>query len=331
MIPYGVDQILVNNNSEKTPTLEIKKLTKTSLVDYYDESVNYWKGKKIVWFGTSIPAGVVNAGDSGGNGAYPTRIGQMLGATVYNESLGSSEVRGGSHGTYVSSNDPNGYGAISAPGLFMSLSLSKSEKQTIYNAWNSKWKNIITWYQDQLDFTNKLQIYYNSSWDIKLAKYLTGGSVGKVDLYVFDHGYNDGVQDLGFTELSDDPPANNPTDRKYWIGAMNFLFKKILDDNPRARIVIIGHYNTDKNKGTNMETSYVCAAQKKLAESWGYPLIETWKHIGFSASHTANVSGTETPISQIWMPDDIHPSSDTSGKALQHYANVLYPLIRDIR
>ena len=319
-IPSGVDSIIVNASTSVTNTpISIKKLVRHTA----SESVNYWKGKKIVWFGTSIPAG-------GGALSYPKQLEKLLGCTVYNESVGSSEVRGGTHGEYVTVDDPNGYGGVSALGLFLSLSLSVAEKQAIYTNWGAKWSSIITWYQDALDFS-KITDYYNSSWDVKLVKYLTGGSVGKVDLYVFDHGYNDMARDEGFTELSDDTPNNNPTDRTYWLGAMNFLFKKILDDNPRAKILIIGHYNNDKNKGTINDTKYVCEAQKKLSESWGYPIAETWNHIGFSASHTALYNGVETPISQIWMPDNIHPASDTTGKALDHYAEVLYPIIRDLR
>ena len=93
--------------------------------------LSYWRGKKIVWFGTSIPAGVVNAGESGGNGSYPERIGEILGATVYNESVGSSRVRAGNH-IVRTDKDPFGWSGMSPTGILYSLSLSSKEKRDIH-------------------------------------------------------------------------------------------------------------------------------------------------------------------------------------------------------
>lgn len=335
-VAEDADTIIVNRNTaaEGDVDIRVKKLEMISWEgcrDYVDEELelngmSYWKDKKIVWFGTSIPAGVVNAGDSGGSGSYPVRLGEMLGATMYNESIGSSEVRAGTHGDRVTSDDPMGYGGVSGPGLMLSLSLSSSEKQEIYDNWDSKWKNIITWYSDQIDMS-KIQTYKNSSWDVILTKYLSGGSVGQCDLYVFDHGYNDGERDAKFRELADIP--DNLTDRRYWFGAMGYLFSKIYADNPKARIVIVGHYSTNQWSGDS-KTSYVCEAQEALAKYWSIPIIKTWEHIGFSFMSVTE--GGETIVPAIsWLPDGIHPASDLTGKSLQHYAQVLYPLFRDLR
>ena len=296
-----------------------------SQMSNFVDNGSYWAGKKIVWFGTSIPAGVVNAGDANGNGAYPERLGRMLGATVYNESVGSSQVRAGSYHNKTA-DDPMGYGGCSAVSLLYSLSLSSAEKQDIIDNWNSKWSSIITWFGSLVDLS-KANEYKASSWDVKLTKYLTGGSVGPCDLYVFDHGYNDGIYQRGFTDLSDVPA--DAEDRTYFLGAMQFLIDKILADNPKAKILFIGHYCTDGRSG-NFLTKYVTDAQKKLAEIWQYPLIETWKYMGFN--HVPiTVDNVQTTVAQQWMPDDIHPSSDTTGEALKHYAEVLYPLVRDVR
>lgn len=290
-----------------------------------ENKISYWKNKKIVWFGTSIPAGVVNAGGENGNGSYPSRIGEMLGATVYNESVGSSQVRAGSYHN-ITADDPMGYGGCSAVSLLYSLSLSSSEKQDIIDNWNSKWSNIITWYGSLVDLS-KANEYKASSWDNKLTKYLSGGSVGPCDLYVFDHGYNDGIYQRGFTDLSDVPTTAK--DRTYFIGAMQFLIDKILADNPKAKILFIGHYCTDGRSG-NFLTEYVTDAQEKLAEIWQYPLIETWKYMGFN--HVPiTVNNVQTTVAQQWMPDDLHPSSDTTGEALKHYAEVLYPFFINLR
>lgn len=324
-IPQNGVRLALNNDTSAV-TLSVYSGSYDSVANYIADTVgSYWKGKKIVWFGTSIPAGVTAAGAANGSGSYPARIGEMLGATMYNESVGSSQVRAGAHGS-ISEDDPMGYGGCSAVGLMYSLALSSEEKQEIADNWESKWKNIITWYGDQVNFAN-LQAYKNSSWDIKLAKYLSGGSVGQCDLYVFDHGYNDSIRTLGYTDLSDDPTT--PNDRSYFLGAMRFLLEKILSDNPKAQILIIGHYCTDGRSG-NFLTKYVTDAQTKLAEIWQYPLIETWKYMGFNHQQIA-VNGSTTTPAQSWMPDDVHPSSDTTGAALKHYAEVLCPLVDAVR
>ena len=58
----------------------------------WDNTDKRWKEKNIVWFGTSIPAGgpwgidIINA--------YPKYVGDMLGANVWNEAVGSSQLQG---------------------------------------------------------------------------------------------------------------------------------------------------------------------------------------------------------------------------------------------
>jgi hypothetical protein len=287
------------------------------------------EGKKIVWFGTSIPAGNANPGGGQTISSYPVQIGKALGATVYNEAVGSSCARGGNHNN-VTAEDPLGWGGMDVLQLMLSLSLSSTEKQGILDNWDSKWKNIIsdttTIDRSSAAVTN----YKNCSWDIKLAKYLSGGSVGQVDMYVFDHGYNDAIPTYGFTELAETPAT--PTDRSYFFGAMAFLFKKILDDNPKAQIVVIGHYNHGSDpfgRGANYAGSYVCEAQSTLATNWGFDMVKTWEKMGISMN-TITVDGSEITVLQSWFPDKLHPSSDTTGKALEHYANVLTPIIRNI-
>lgn len=326
-VPVGCTKIAVNCQTKvgylqyllKT-NLPIEEYINNKLEDPKTKNDSYWTGKKIVWFGTSIPAGVVNAGESGGNGSYPVRIGEMLGATVYNESVGSSAVRGGNHNS-ISSTDPMGYSGLYATCLMLSLSLSSDEKKAIFDEWDTKWENILH-YASDVDTTNK-QKYYDTSWDIKLAKYLSGGSVGQCDLYVFDHGHNDAVVGWDYDELKTIPPIGHESNRTYFIGAMRFVIEKILADNPKARICFIGHYENDRKTG-------ISEAQEILANIWKYPLFKTWEHIGWS-QNKVTVNGIEKTITQIWMPDDLHPSSDTSGEALKHYANVLYPFMRDVR
>ena len=330
--PLGATKICVNYSTAYSQPKAILG-TQVNIQDYVDEKVadaekSFWYGKKIVWFGTSIPAGVIDDGQQEGEGSYPTRIGQMLGATVYNESIGGSAVRAGDEHA-ITVDDPMGYGGMSAPGLMLSLSLSSTEKQAIFDAWDSKWKDIITYNQNLINVTSDVHknMYKNASWDILLAKYLTGGSVGQCDLYVFDHGYNDGVKTYGFEDLPTVP--STAKDRTYFLGAMAFLIDKILSDNPNAHICFIGHWSNDKGTGNN-STALVAEGQEKLADIWKYQLCKTWEKIGWSAN-TITSGGVTKPVYQFWCLDGVHPASDTSGKALQHYAEAIYPFMRDVR
>lgn len=306
--PYAADSIVTIIEKSPFPLI-------SNLKNMYGAE-NYWAGKKIVWFGTSIPAG--QALINGVAQSYPELIGNTLGATMYNEAVGSSGVRAGHYG-YITGNDPLGYAGLYYESLLRSLSLSSTEKQAIFDNW-ATWKTIIPTAPDTISAENQV-FYKNCSWDIKLAKYLSGGSVGQVDLYVFDHGHNDAGYGYNYDALTTVP--SNTKDRTYFIGAMNFLIDKILSDNPKARIVFIGHYENDRKTGISLAQSY-------LAEYWDYPFCKTWEKMGWSQKSVTS-SGTTKTITQWWMPDDLHPHSDTTGKAIQLYADVLTPFIRDAR
>jgi len=336
-VGYGV---FVPNDADYTIIISAPADVTAFTLQYTAEGIKdkvngYWYGKKIVWFGTSIPAGVINAGASGGIGSYPERIGNMLGARVYNEAVGSSRARAGSH-ALATADDPLGFAGMSPLGILLSLSVSSAEKQEFIDDWDSKWKDIVS---DPAGTMSSLTpalitLYKNASWDIKLAKYLTGGAVGPCDLYVFDHGFNDAVSPGQFDDMSDVP--ENPTDRSYWLGAMAFLFKKILDDNPKAKILIIGHYMHAPTQGTSGAylikngVDKCCAAQEKLAGLWGIPIIKTWEHMRIS-NNLVTKDGDEIPVLFARFPDGIHPASDTTGDALQYYAEVLAPLVATVR
>ena len=274
------------------------------------------QGKRIAYFGTSIPNGT--AWINGAAQSYPSLLGAMLGATVYNESLGSSAVRAGNY-NYIAGGDTMGYAGVYWPCLAKSLSLSSSEKQTIFDNW-ATWQPIIPDAPVTVPSAGDQTLYKNSSWDILLAKYLTGGSVGQVDYYVFDHGINDAGYLYDYDDLDTMPVAL--TDRTYFLGAMNFIVDKILSDNPLAKIVFVGHYENDRKAGISI-------AQKALAEYWGFPLIPLWEKLGWTQKSVTS-GGTTKTMTQWAMVDDLHPHTDTTGKAILKIANTLYPYFRDL-
>lgn len=332
-VPVGCTKIVVNCQTE-VGYLQYLLKTNLSVEEYINNKLesktkndSYWTDKKIVWFGTSIPAGVVNAGESGGNGSYPVRIGEMLGATVYNESVGSSAVRIGMHDA-ITNDDINGYSGCPATCCLFSLSGTVDEKKEIISNW-STWKNKFSIGVETIDSIisrgEEQERIYDRSYEVKLSKYLSGGSVGQCDLYVIDHGYNDAGNKNGvdYSDLIEVPP--NPFDRTYFIGAMNYIINKIKTDNFRASICIVSHYN-DEGIFKNL-----VEAQRYVADYWNIPFIEIFNKMGFSTSAKITINGITKTMKDLWLTDGIHPSSDTTGEALKHYAEVLYPLIRDVR
>lgn len=323
---YDVITISKQYNYKRIDNLE-KSVSELTTDTALLKKNSYWTGKKIVWFGTSIPAGVVNAGESGGHGSYPVRIGEMLGATVYNESVGSSAVRIGMHDA-ITNDDINGYSGCPATCCLFSLSGTVDEKKEIISNW-STWKNKFSIGVETIDSIisrgEEQERIYDRSYEVKLSKYLSGGSVGQCDLYVIDHGYNDAGNKNGvdYSDLIEVPP--NPFDRTYFIGAMNYIINKIKTDNFKASICIVSHYN---NEGV---FNNLVEAQRYVADYWNIPFVEIYDKMGFSTSTKITINGVTKTLKDWWLVDGIHPSSDTTGEALKHYAEVLYPLIRDVR
>jgi hypothetical protein len=322
-----IDNLEKSVSELTTDAILLKEYIDNKLEESKNKNDSYWTGKKIVWFGTSIPAGVVNAGESGGNGSYPVRVGEMLGATVYNESVGSSAVRIGMHDA-ITNDDINGYSGCPATCCLFSLSGTVDEKKEIISNW-STWKNKFSIGVETIDSIisrgEEQERIYDRSYEVKLSKYLSGGSIGQCDLYVIDHGYNDAGNNNGndYSDLKSIP--SDTLDRRYFIGAMNYIINKIKMDNFTASICIVSHYN-DEGVFSNL-----VEAQRYVADYWNIPFIEIYDKMGFSTSSKITISGVTKTVKDWWLPDGIHPSSDTTGKALKHYAEVLYPLIRDVR
>ena len=291
----------------------------------FDNNVwnSVWNGKKIVWFGTSIPAGG-HIGKELTN-TYPNFIAKKLGANIINEAIGSSCIHC-KQPNRVSNNNP--YGFI---GNFESvsrcLSNSNEEMQWICDHYNSDiWTSGKISPQDWESgwWRNQIMSY---GYQQKIDKYLTNDDFP--DLFVFDHGHNDTFNTLEVENQYYEQYGDYST--YSFRGAMNFLIKRILDFNPRAKIVIIGEY-------TGSDESEVCNLQLQVARDWNLPLLKQWERLGWSTTRTVDLKGewriveghyewvetTEThsmTVFHSWIPDNIHPHTDLSLKALNKMAD----------
>lgn len=284
---------------------------------YQIPEYNYWKNKKIVWFGTSIP-------ETG----YPQVVGTKLGATIYNEALSSSMARAFKYtGSMVGLDYQN---------CLRSLSQTIAEKQSIMDYWSSGlnasgvvtsggtygWKDLLIG-SPPTDYTTFATAATILSWSYEnklVAKYLNSSDANYVaapDLFVFDHGYND-LNPVTYD--ADDASAiaipSTRNDRSFYCGAMNYLIDLIFTYNPRARICFIGHYE-------NARKTRIYQAQEVLTAYWDFPLCKTWELTGWSQQTITTTgywsdsttwvssggSSRQLTMTQVWLQDDVHPVS----------------------
>jgi hypothetical protein len=289
---------------------------------------NTKSGKTMVVFGTSIPAQRKSLKES-----YPELVGKALNMQVYNEAEGSSMVRAFNYQGKLK-------GMYWEP-VIKSLSMTIAEKQSIIDHWSGGldsegnisptgtlgWKDLLLGSPPtEITSAYSLSTIYGFSYEKKIvAKYLESNSpefICHPDYFVFDHGHNDLVawtydQDganNGDTNATAIPTPANARNR--FCGAMNYLIDIIQSYNPRAKIVIIGHYENDRK-------TRIFQAQQNLATYRNLPLLKTWDLSGFNqktiqttgkwidATTWQNNAGPNQTITntKMWMYDDLHPAS----------------------
>ncbi|MDU6716723.1 MAG: hypothetical protein E6460_17470 [Klebsiella michiganensis] len=273
--------------------------------------LDYWKGKKIVWLGTSIPAG-------SGSNAYPYMLAQRLGANIVNRSVGSSPIRGGLD-AFVTTDDPYGWTGSLYTRVTRALSHSNAIKQEFIDNYDSKWKSRVNGGPAILSDSDKAAILSNS-YENRLAGNLDA------DLFVIDHGINDylWLEERGGDLSSLLTPPVETRDINTFYGGMNVVIDYILSQNPRARILLIGFYE-------NNLRPQIAQIQEKSAQLWEYPLVRMWEKTGWSQQVLTGSNGAGKTITEFWLPDNLHPHKDSTGKANTLLADILEVEIRSVR
>ena len=330
-------------------TIKIKPFASVRVQEAYLNKIsrNYDDAKltrSIAWFGTSIPNYGLTTNDS-----YPQLVAKKLGMTCYNEAIAGSPARAGGNNT------AGNYGlfkGLHSSTLLKALSHTIAEKQQLMDYWqtgldeNGDIGGVGTYgYRDfQLDYVADWATVGTAAdilgWSYEnkiIAKYLDTTSedyIATPEYFVFDHGHND----LAYSTYDTDTASaiavpSTRDDRTTFVGAMNYLVDRILEYNPRARIMFIGHYETDRK--TN-----IYQGQETLFSYWNFPALKLWEKLGFSqqevdttgywsSSTTWNNSGESLQtltLTQIWMYDDLHPGSVPTREL---FAGAIVPFIRD--
>ncbi len=282
-------------------------------------SLNSWKGKKIVWYGTSISAGGY-IGKTNPN-AIPQKIGAKIGANVINEAIGSSCVHCKQSSMYNASTNPYAFFSNKFEMASRCLSNSNTELQWIIDHFTF-FSNAPASLSDEL----KAQILSNG-YQSKIDPYLTASTFP--DLFVFEHGFNDVINgDLKATQDLD--YVNDEGVHLYsYRSAMDFLITRILNYNYKAKIVIIGNYNAYGPSGTKSGDVY--RMQEEVAEKYNIPLLKLWDLIGWTDQASVSVNGTTKTVIQAWLPDGVHPHSDTSGAATAKYVDIVANWLNNLK
>ena len=317
-VPSNANRMIVNG---KPNEIAIKRVIATvwdGVIDLYNgNKLLYNAGKKkIVWFGTSIPA-------NGWFGyehpnAYPQQVGRLLNAEVINEAIGSSCIHCKDPARITAAN-PYGFN----PNFEASsrcLTNTQEEMDWICENWNSSiWTlnrpgSMDTWLEN---------VIHSFGYEQMLDKYLTPSTFP--DLFVFDHGFNDPSDTNNYFERYGE--YNLYTFR----GGMNFLIKRILDYNPYANIIIIGNYTTTRD---------VPEMQTAVATDWAIPIFKQWEVLGLSMEQNVTAYGYWSLVDGVYtweddstahtysmrdrlVPDKVHPWSNPTGKILKKMAEII--------
>lgn len=400
ILPTGTRKILMTSKNVNYPKLEelhFAPMTRTKTQNLIDENFqNKWKNKKIVWFGTSIPEGgypqvvgsLLNANViNEAIGSSMMRIGKadystnplddnylgIQGVAWQNvlRSLSMTQVE--KH--YIMKN----WTADARKATLIAAGYTSGEVASVKGFGELLAGNFIgdpngSKPVDIMDagYINDRKAYLSFCWDSsnniesgfgaiagKLEKYLSTEEFP--DLIILDHGHNDGLPQDSNEQLTEIPTSKY--NRNTFLGAMNYFCQKIFAFNPKANIIIIGHY-TNQLGGTNRPVE-VTQAQINFSNYWQFPLFKLWEKVPFSQSiittngywdnsgiwHDAGFNGSnhygqnftgnnqnprqengvwvhDLTMKQIWMKDDLHPSSDTSGNCNNKIANIIYDFLK---
>lgn len=287
----------------------------------YQSCFEQFKGKKVVWFGTSIPQGSYVR--NGKHISYPIRVGEILGCTVYNESVGESKVHNFRKKSAITESNPTGITSTDFITSCKTLTNTLECQEWLIENWENP--QFTSGKYTTMTESQKEEIR-GWSYQRKIDKYLTEDTFP--DLFVFDHGRNDMWFSPDWTLNENDPYSLYDGS---FQSAMNFLIKHILEYNPRAKIAIVGHYSNQVRSALdkiNDHPDKVAKGQTEVAEYWQIPILKTWEKTGW-CNKTINVNGTEMSVLGEWLPDRLHPHSDKSGRAIEHIANIIAPFIRD--
>ena len=106
--------------------------------------------------------------------------------------------------------------------------------------------------------------------------------------------------------------------RGEYFGAMSYIIAKIQQVDPRIRIVIGNYFSQDYGPAlgdgmNSFQTKYILQANQSIADYYGFPCVNVYKHTGLRNRTIRKPDGTTISDMYWFCPDGVHPSSDTTG------------------
>ena len=292
----------------------------------------YWQGKKIVWVGTSIPAGTTT-----GFPSYPILVGQYLDANVTNSSVGGSGVIW--DGTRVASLSATAaelvaaYGAGQGAYSYENLMLGKGmELLVIDHGYNDRLQasgsrlGTLPW----TDRTGNITTTAGSPTVTGAGTLFTTEFKVGDKLYTDHYKYVGKIQSIN-SNSSITLTANTATvttglkfygtsmDRTTFYGAFNYLIDKAYDENPLLSIAFVTsptQYAYQQNGFDNITVNTNARnAVLALANAYNAPVCDLMKLMNYNGANFL-----------IRASDNVHPNQTERVKE----ANILYNWIKGI-
>lgn len=256
------------------------------------------EGKKVLWLGTSIPAGCT----------YPKNSCANLGMECQNNAIGASFL---AELVFTEPKTHSGY----------SLSMSRSEKDSAYRHMVDA--GIID--------KHMLDVWKFTSYDNRMTPYLAD-----VDIVILDHGYNDEFTIKNESGIDEKDIDWTSEDKKTFIGAFNFIYRKIKEINPNAIVAIGGYFQNTCTFDYTVAGIHVSKLLTTIAAHYDLPLLDVWNYTGIKDGHIPNSKNYFKELNeqygtnfrnqfpdaegnityfQKFCPDAVHPFSDPTGES----------------
>ena len=150
---------------------------------------------------------------------------------------------------------------------------------------------------------------------------VTGGNAGWWWLtHLADNRYYDGEVYMNTVYAVANGLAGSDTGgmRGEYFGAMSYIIAKIQQVDPRIRIVIGNYFSQDYGPAlgdgmNSFQTKYILQANQSIADYYGFPCVNVYKHTGLRNRTIRKPDGTTISDMYWFCPDGVHPSSDTTG------------------
>lgn len=290
----------------------------------------YWQGKKIIWVGTSIPAGTNTEYP-----AYPVLAGQYLDAIMDNQSVGSSGIIwDGTRNLSLSATQAeltSAFGAGFAAQSYEAKIIGKGANLIIFDHGGNDRSAATGSALGTLAFSTRTGSITTST---SSATVTGSGSNFTAEFAVGDKLYTIGYRYIGTvlsiqsnTSLTLSANAliagasqlyrGTSMDRTKFYGAFNYVFDKCYIENPLVSIAIVlppnryWAYGSDYAALDNVRTALIA-----LAQSWSLPYLDMMSVLQYNPYNFS-----------IRATDGIHPE----GFERSAIAQVIYHWIKGIR